>query len=310
MIQYFFGDDTIMARGRIAALATQKNAQIRFIDAEDVGEQSLESLFDASHQSLFGNTIVVLRDISTFPEEIRNQLLEIAQKGDLTHDVVAWDRTLPDARLTFTKKIKKTAHCESFLQPKDERGMVTWAQEYSKALGTDTSLSPAILTEIVRRVGYDVSVVASEVAKCSVLDTVTIADITRFVPECAFQETSAFPLLEAIVAKRNKDAMRILNSFIDSGSSERFVLSMLAYQFRLFLAVKIGREQGADVVTIHRATGFHPVAIQKAMPAVSRMSLAVITEALVRIGATEKTINAGGMDERSMVTMLVVSLSK
>lgn len=303
MIRYFFGDDTIMARGRIAELAKQENAQIRFVDKEDVGQQSLQSLLDSSHNSLFGKIVVVLRDVSTFPEDIRAQVLELAEKGETTGEIIAWDAAMPDARLSFTKKIKKIAYSEAFLQPKDEAGMVAWA-------ATRTTLSPAVLAEIVKRVGQDVHALASEIAKCSVLDSVTLHDIAQIVPERGQQDVSAFPLLEAIVAKRQKDAVRILGTLIDSGSSERFILSILAYQFRLFLAVRIGREKGADVSVIHRATAFHPVAIQKAMPVVSRISLASITDALVRIGSTEKTINTSSMDPRSMVTMLVIALAK
>ncbi|OGY30929.1 MAG: hypothetical protein A3C02_00460 [Candidatus Andersenbacteria bacterium RIFCSPHIGHO2_02_FULL_45_11] len=310
MIQYFFGDDTITARGRIAALAEKEHAQIRFVDKEDVGEMSLQSLLDASHNSLFGKTIVVLRDVATFPEHIRSQLLELAEQGTLSHEMIAWDRTAPDARLTFTKKIKKAVHCEAFMQPKDPQGITTWAATYAAREYADAAFSPGVLAEIVRLVGQDVNAVASEVAKCSVLASVTADDIARIVPQRAEQDTSAFPLLEAIVTHRSKDALRILGNIIDGGASERFVLSMLAYQFRLFLAVRIGHEKNADASVIHRATGFHPIAIQKAMPVVSRMQLAAITDALVRIGATEKTINTSSMDPRSMLTMLVLALAK
>lgn len=246
MIRYFFGDDIHTARGRIAALAHKENAALRFLDKDDVEEEPLESLLDCSH-TLFGKTIIVLRDVSSFPEHVRNELLALVEASSVSADVIMWDRVLPDARLSFTKKMKNNAVCEQFLQPKDHHSQ---------------------------------------------------------------EETSAFPLLQAIVAKRQQDAVRMVAALIAGGSSERFILSMLAYQFRLFLAVRIGRERGADVSTIHRATTFHPVAIQKAMPHASRMSLPAIEDALVRIGITEKTINASSMDPRSMVTMLVMALCK
>lgn len=310
MIRYFFGDDIVTARGRISDIAKEQQASIRFVDKEDLQSLSLQELMDSSHNSLFGKTMLVLRDVSTFPEEFRSQIVALAESESANGEVIAWDRLTPDARLTFTKKMKTTTGSESFFQPKDERAMVVWAQEYSAKSGGDVQLSPAILAEIVRRATNDVSAVANEIAKCSVLPSVTVEDIRRIVPERGEQDTSAFPLLEAIIAKRTKDAVRILGTLINGGSSERFILSMLAYQYRLFLAVRIGREKGADASIIHRATGFHPIAIQKAMPAVSRTSLSAITEALLRIGATEKSISTSSMDPRSMVTMLVVSLSK
>lgn len=246
MIRYFFGDDIHAARGRIAALAHKENATLRFLDKDDMEEEPLESLLDCSH-TLFGKTIIVLRDVSSFPEHIRNALLALVETSSVQADIIMWDRVLPDTRLSFTKKMKSKTICEQFMQPKEKHNQ---------------------------------------------------------------EDTSAFPLLQAIVAKKQQDAVRILTALIASGSSERFILSLLAYQFRLFLAVRIGRERGADVSTIHRATTFHPVAIQKAMPHASRMSLTAIEDALVRIGTTEKTINTSSMDPRSMVTMLVMALSK
>ncbi len=310
MIQYFFGDDAITARGRIAALAEKERAKIRFVDTEDMGRVSLQSLLDSSRNSLFGNTIVVLRDVSTFPEDVRSELIELAEQGALSYELIAWDRCMPDARLTFTKKIKKVAHCEAFMQPKDPHSMLVWATEYVKREHAHAAFAPGVLAEIVRLVGQDVGAVASEVDKCSVITPLIADDVARIVPERAEQDTSAFPLLDAIVSHRAKDALRILENLMGGGASERFVLSMLAYQFRLFLAARIGREKNADVSAIHRATGFHPIAIGKAMPVVSRMQLAVITDALSRIGATEKTINTSSMDPRSMLTMLVVALAK
>lgn len=308
MIRYFFGDDTITARERIAAIANDQNATIRWVDAEDARDASLEALLDGS-SSLFGKTLVVLRDVSSFPEHIRTALLTLIEGRGEGRELVAWDRTIPDARLSFTKKMKASAHCEQFLQPKDERAMATWATSYAKGTGSST-LSPAVIAEIVRLVGCDVHAVASEVAKCSVLPSVAAQDVPRIVPQRGEEDTSAFPLLTAIVAKRSQDAVRMVGELLNGGSSERFILSMLAYQFRLFLAVRIGKERNADVSIIHRATMFHPVAIQKALPHVSHMTLTAIMDALVRIHATERTLSTSSMDPRSMVTMLVMALSK
>lgn len=308
MIRYFFGDDTISARGRISDIAKQERAHIRWVDKEDIGESSLQSVLDAASGSLFGKTIVVLRDVSTFPEDVRTALLELIQENRVRGHVIIWERSIPDARLTFTKKMKALEGSEGFLQPKDEREMTSWATAYVKKGGG--TLSPGVIAEIVRTVGCDVHAVASEVEKCKALPSVSGEDVANIVVQRSEQETSAFPLLGAIVSKRSGDAVRLVGELITAGSSERFILSMLAYQFRLFLAARIGKEKNADASIIHQATGFHPVAIQKAMPHVSRMSLAAIMDALVRIQATEKALTTSSMDPRSMVTMLVVSLSK
>ena len=85
---------------------------------------------------------------------------------------------------------------------------------------------------------------------------------------------------------------------------------MIAYQYRLLLAIRMGMDQRIDAAHISRVAKLHPIAVQKAGSLARRFSMSAIQEALVRIAGTERAMNSNKtMDARSIVTMLVSSLT-
>jgi DNA polymerase III delta subunit len=303
MIQYVFGDDTFTARKNIHEQAEALHATIRWVDKEDSESSSIEELFDSAKGSLLGNMFVVLQDPSSYSEEVRDRILATCE-GTYSGNVLLWDRSV-DKRLTFYKKIKALVPSKEMAAPADEEAMAKWATTYAP----DIPL-PAMY-ELISRVGCDVWSVANEIDKLRVLDSpVEATHVQEVVAQRDTSYSSAFPLLDAIVRKQKVSAVAQLNELLDGGASERFVLAMLAYQFRLFLGIKMGQASGESVSGIQKKTGLHPVSIQKGMAVASRLSVDVISDVLNRIAATEKSLVTTTMDPRSIVTMLVIGLCR
>jgi len=303
MIQYFFGDDTFTARKRIHEQAAGISAPVRWVDKEDGERESIESLFDAGTGSLLGSVVVVIQDPSLYCEEVRDRILAKCE-GSYTGNVLLWDRVV-DKRLAFHKKIKQLVSTTEMLQPTTEDAMAGWVASYAPDISRD------VILELVARVGCDIWATVSEIEKLRVLPhPLEVSDVVRIVAQRETSYTSAFPLLDAIVRKQRSAAVSILGEMLSIGSSERFILAMLSYQFRLFLYCKVGKDAGESMVTIHEKTGMHSIAIQKAMPMVSRLSVSVISEILGKIAATEKSLITTTMDDRSIVTMLIIGLCR
>lgn len=303
MIQYLFGDDTFTARKSIHEQADALRATIRFVDKDGSENTSIEELFDSAKGSLLGNVVVVLQDPSSYTEEMREHILSRCEK-EYSGNVLLWDRSV-DKRLTFYKKIKQLVPFREIASPRDEEAMVKWASAYAP------DITIPVLHELVSRVGCDVWAVANEIDKVRVLEpSAEVADVREVVAQRDTASASAFPLLDAIVRKQKVSAVTLLNELLDGGASERFVLAMLAYQFRLFLGVKMGQDSGKNISSISKKTGLHPVAIQKGISVASRLSVDVISEILNRIAATEKSLVTTTMDPRSIVTMLIIGLCR
>ncbi len=303
MIEYIFGDDTFAARKRIHEYARSVSAQVHFVDKERIQSDSLEDIFNLAKGSLFGNILLVLEDPSVYSEDVREGILLYLEKTK-TGNIILWDRSV-DKRLTFYKKMKQLVSAKEYQQPKTEDAMISWIMDYAPGLSRD------VCRALVAKTGFDVWAAASEVDKLLALPrAVQVSDVHELVVQRDTAVATAFPLLDAIVRKQQVLAVRLLSEMLDDGASERFILAMLAYQFRLFLAVRMGKDAGQSVESIHKKTHFHPIAIGKAMQGASRLSVPTISEIMSKISAVEKSLITTTMDARSIVTMLIIGLCR
>ncbi|MCE9643196.1 MAG: hypothetical protein K8Q97_02595 [Candidatus Andersenbacteria bacterium] len=312
MIRYFFGEDTRTARAKIAAYANKSHAQVRFVDEDDMRNSPIEAIFDSAKGSLFGVSLLVFRDPLSYSEAVRTQIIEYCTPENMKGDSIFWQRGGADARSAVHKFLKKNAEVEQFPAIGDIQQGVRWIQNYIKEGGMkDDAIEQDAMISLVQRVGFDTYALASELQKLvAYKEVVTKDDVESIVPERSSAVPSAFPLLEAITAKKPIIATNILQSMIAGGASERFITSMIAYQFRLFLAVRMGIDNNESASVISKQSKFHPIAVQKATPIVRRLSVPVIQDALVRIAGVERSMNSNKtMDPRSIVTMLVIGLA-
>lgn len=309
MIEYLFGNDTLTARRLIADKASAIPATIRWVDAETFEQnESVESILDSSQGSLLGGIVVVFRDPASYSEDVRIKLIEACEKK--SGNIIFWDREV-DGRSSFHRKIKKLVPTQVFSQPRYEDEMVRWVSSYVQGLTPRISIKKDAIEELVRRVGLDVWSISGEIEKLRVIQgDIDRSHVAQLIPMRHYSYESAFPLLEAIVRKQVVQATAILEAMQQDGATDRFILAMLAYQFRLFLAICVGREQGDSPTVIANKTGLHPVAIQKAIPVASRLSSVMVMDILTKIAAAEKSLTAKGMDGASLVMMLVVSLAR
>ena len=310
MIAYLFGDDTFTGRNIINQRALSSRAQVRWVDREEAEKTPLEHFMDAGKGSLLGNVIVVMRNPSSYSEEIRDALLE-ACSSSYAGNVILWDTEF-DARTSFHKRMKRLKESEGVYQPKDENGMVHWALRYAEEQGEDFGkIEPQVIRAVVRKVGFDVWATVQELHKIAMLPPETLSsEVDNAVPDRDNGFESAFPLLQAIVSKQRHAALSILQNMLVSGASEEFILAMLSYQFRLFLAIRMGKDGGESFSAVHQKTKLHPTAIAKAAPFASRLSVSAIGEALARIAAAEKSLHTKSMDGQSIITMLIIGLTR
>ena len=291
-------------------LAHELHAQIRFVDESDIHAASVEGVIDNARGSLFSKMLVVFRDPISYSEQSREQL---AAHYSSSADIVFWERGNPDARILLHKLLKKHANVMQFQKLTSMDQGAAWVAAYLREhADTDSaSMSRDAMLLLLQRVGFDTFALASELQKLLAYHVpISRADVENIVPERMAGEASAFPLLDAISVKNSKAAIAQLQSMITSGASERFIISMIAYQYRLLLAIRMGMDQRIDAAHISRVAKLHPIAVQKAGSLARRFSMSAIQEALVRIAGTERAMNSNKtMDARSIVTMLVSSLT-
>lgn len=310
MIEYLFGNDTFTGRKIIDTKARSARACVRWVDRDEAEGTPLEYLMDLGKGSLLGNVVVVLRDPSSYSEDVREALLAVSE-APYSGAMILWD-TVFDARTSFHKRMKRLRDAQGLYQPRSEEDMVRFTLAYAREQGGDiAAISPQVIYAVVHRTGLDVWAIVQELHKISVLSPDTLArDVESIVPERETSSESAFPLLQAIVSKQKSSAIAILQDMVTGGASEEFILAMLAYQFRLFLAISMGRAVGISMEAVHKKTNLHQHAIAKAAPFASRLSVTAIGDILAKISAAQRSVHTKSMDGQSIVTMLIIGLCR
>lgn len=283
-VAYFAGEDTYAARQAIETLAKEKKARIEWREAEELRQLPVWEWMGQG-ASLFGVTLTVLKDVQRLPASLQEQLVTVLTDG------VAWERKSPDRRSRIWKQWGKQAQLFTYL-PAEE--LTTWLVAAAKKKGS--ALDPAVAHALIEHYGFDRWRLLSELEKLTVQkDTIQLSDLEEWIGQA---ETSIFSALEALALGQAGSALAQFERLWEAGESELYVLTMLAYQFRVLAAIKTG--DTAD---------FKPFVIQKNAVRARRWSRDAVVTGLTKILATDFAIKQGKMDPRTGVTMLVLSLA-
>ena len=268
MIRYFYGEDTYAAREAIGELAKKKQARVSFWEAENLDEQSLAEKLERGG-GLFGKDMAVLREPSHLRKSLQEKLVEAAEKK-LPADVILWDSE-PDERSPVFTHFQKTAQVFQVL-PAGK--LQAWLIE--EARQRQVVLEPKAAALLVERIGAsDRWRLLSELEKLAIQgETITSREVEN---EVAAQdmEGEIFEMLRLIAAHKKSAALQHLAALLQAGNSEFYILSMLAYQFRILYLQQ-------------RTEKF--------------------LNGLARVVATDFAIKQGKVDARTGVTMLILGL--
>ncbi len=300
MIRYFYGDDTYAARQAIGRLAQEQQADIRWIDREDL-ELRGSALFEQS-SGLFGKHVPVIRDIAAMPKRLQEVIIQLARKPQATVGVV-WDRQAPDKRSAVFHALKKNSQEFS---PPPAAVIVTWLAE--EALRRGGKVDRAAGQLLVERIGTDRWQLLSETDKLLLTnDVITRHIVENDVPEGS-KGADVWVLLRALSAGNKAEAAREMESILAAGGSELYIISMLGYQLQTLFSIREGIDQTFNAAQIASQQAINPYVVQKNMSAAKRFSAHELIAAMTKIVACDFAIKQGQIDARTGLIMLITSL--
>ncbi len=290
MIRYFYGEDTFAAREAIGEVVAREKAQVQFLDAEVVTAETLPQVLERGAAGLFGKEIVVVREPSALSPALQEMLVAAALRG--AGELVLWDSEKPGARSPLYKHFQKIGRHFAALPSQQ---LESWLIAEAKKRGV--GLSPAAAQMLVARLGTDRWRLLSEIERLSLRREEITRQHVEDEVEVGKEEGEVFEMLRAVVVRNRPEAMRRLQGLLQSGASEFYILSMLAYQLRTLYLLAAGKSQG---VSPRVAQSFTQVAKRRA----SAAWLADVT----RVVAADFAIKQGKTDPRTGVVMLVMNL--
>lgn len=282
-MEYFAGEDTYAARQAIEVLAHQKAARIQWREAEELRQLPAQE-WVGQGASLFGRTLTVFKDVQRLAAGLQEQLVALLSDG------VVWERRSPDRRSRLWKQWGKQARLFSY---PTERELVEWLIATAREQGS--GLQSAAAAELVQQYGFNRWRLLQELEKLTVRkETIAVGDLEGEGSQVA---ASIFAALELLALGQTARALQQFEQLWEAGESELYVLTMLAYQFRVLGAIKSG--QTAE---------FKPFVIQKNSSRARRWTREAVATALTKILATDFAIKQGKIDPRTGVALLVLQL--
>ena len=299
---YFFGADTYAAREEVQRIADHQQADITWLDAEAFKERSVADAL-APQGGLFGATVSVVRDPSALPKGVQEDIIAALQAGSAA---VLWDRTAPDKRSKLWKAVK--AEAREFT-PLSASQLMEWLMD--QAVEQAGAIEQSAAEELLRRVGENRWQLLHELSRLLLLaneQPITRLLVTEHVDEQA--EADIFPTLDALVRGNQAEAITNIEILLAEGQSEFYILSMLAYQFRVLLLIADGKANGQSDQEISRLGKLHPFVLQKNGPVAQRFSVGQLRDVLTKIMATDVAIKQGKIDARTGLMMLTLGLAR
>jgi len=298
---YYYGEDTYGARQAIDVLAREEGTRIRWLDRDDLEEHAPAEWISRGSQGLFGREMLVARDVSNLPVGLQDDLLKALAAAPRTLCLL-WDRGRVDKRSKLYRAVKSLAREFRLLEPSV---VVQWLQEEAARRGGKVTDDAAQV--LVERVGVDRWRLISELEKLLIVsDEVTRESVVSSVPVAPSAEI--FTVLDSLVRGDKARVVGGVKLLLQEGNNECYILSMLAYQFRTLLTIRIGIDQGQSEGEIVRSGPLKPYSVSKNFRHAQGLSRSYLRAALAKILATDFAIRQGRVQARTGLLMLVIGL--
>lgn len=305
MIRYFFGPDTYAARQEIGKIAGNHRAVIRWLDKEDVQQKPFAAWLDHGTKSLLGIELLVVRDHSQFPSNVQSDMVH-AFTDNPKALCILWDREAPDKRSSFFRSLRQY-DCKEFSYP-SRHEIVIWIKKEAKRTGS--SIKDDAAQALVDRLGPDRWQLSQELEKLTLSQSpVSKEDVVAAVPEAPVEE-EVFAMLDALMAGNAKRAVGVMESLLQAGQSEFYILSMLAYQFRTLITIRAQFPYTSYPSQIAKRGKIHPFVVERNLLAARTYSTDECINLLTRVLACDVAIKSGKVDARTALSMLVINLVK
>jgi DNA polymerase-3 subunit delta len=305
-LHYFWGADSFGAREAIGELAAEQQADIRWLDENDLVTKPLRAWLDGA-RGLFGSFLVVIRDPSNLPAALQEEIVDHMEQEKLDGNAlvwVAWDKMAPDKRSRLWRALK--AYGREYV-PLGASELARWLEEESQKAGASLASGAAPL--LVSRVGASRWRLQSEVARLALRESVITPELVA--TECPAPLTAEiFAALDAVGSGQSKIAVQHIDTLLQRGESELYVLAMIARQFRTLLSVSAGLRANQSPAVIAREGGLHPYVVEKSAAAARRWTESQLLDTLTRVLATDVAIKQGKIDPRTGLLMLTLALTR
>lgn len=225
---------------------------------------------------------------------------------DQTYIVFAEENVLKTSKLY--KTVEKIGHCAEFKQMNEER-IKQWIAKRAANEGKSITLGAA--NEIIKRIGFDMSDIATELEKlfCYCMDKEVIEkqDVMEIVT--VHLSDHVFDMIAAMGRGDSKQALSLYYDLLGLKVPSMRILSLLIRQFNQLYLVRDLTDKGFDKRRIAEKTDIQLFIVDKCLGQISGFSLKGLRNALIDCAEYEKNFKTGNISEKLGLEVLLVKYS-
>jgi len=225
------------------------------------------------------------------------------------------DKISPDTTVIFIEKNEPKGPLKKYLAEKAAvksfgklpgRDLVDYIKNRAQELGAN--ISPLAAERFATYVGTDYWQIEEELKKLSLyvkdneLDqTIDVADIDELV-HSSF-EANIFELMDAISQRNTNRAIALLDSFLEAGENEIYILTMIARQFRNIAMAKA--EKNITDTILAKKAGVHPFVAKKSIQQARNFTLEEISEIYARIAKADLGLKSNQNPKQALQSIIL-----
>ncbi len=248
-----------------------------------------------TQESIFKEDKIILLDnlLKSIQQEKNLKLNKKPQKVI----VIAKEEKVLKKDLSFFEKNGKVFNFEPLKKPE----LISWIKEEVKSRKGEIEKDAIDL--LADFTGNDLWLVSNEIDKLisykkGVIEKKDVALLTR--PKI---EGDIFKAIDFLASKKRKEALDLFYRHIEKGDHILYLITMIAYQFRNLIIVKMSKGKES------KELGMHPFVFYKSFQQAKRFTESDLKLIYDKIIETEELIKTGKADPETAFDMLITSIS-
>lgn len=260
--------------------------------------------------------VVILENILTsLKKEERKRITECATNSPETTVIIFFE----NKDLLPYKAKDRIKDIEDFMARLDKKNIFSFSAMDIGSLGRwiatklksqGFSIDTRAINGLVALIGNNTRQIDNEIKKLSAYKfsekAINADDVVKLVK--ANVDTNIFTLTDALAKKDVRTAQKILRNIIDSGEETYGVLSMIAFQFRNLLLIKIAETEKVPQQKFLSDTRMNPYVHKKTSGQTRSFTLDKLKEIYHLIFETDLAIKTGTKDPETALDLLIVKI--
>jgi len=311
MIIFLFGKNCYLARKKLNEIVKyykkihKSGLNLKFLEGENLNFQDFKNLFDS--QPMFKEKkLIVLKNIFS-NQKFKEEFLKEKEKFlDRDKIILIYEKNEIQKKDIFFQFLKNNAKYQEF-KPLEGKKLENWVKKEFERY--QVKISPQVLEKLINFVGNDLWQMENEIKKILTFKKngkIKEKDIESLISNET--ETNVFKVIEAILKKDRKEALKRINFLLTKGTKASFIISIFKSQFRKFLIIKDLVKRGVKKEKIISKTKFHPFLIERNLASLKKMEIEQLEKIYQKIFQLDKKIKTGKILPEVGLNLFIVEI--